>query len=64
MGEPENTSDDAQWWQIIHDVIEDFAEQEIKGSAVLLIVTVVLFAVYAPSVFGLIMAWINRNKAG
>lgn len=51
-------------WGLIGDFLEDIMSQEFSGSMVLLILGVVLFAVYAPSVFRLLTAYVTRNKPG
>ena len=59
--EPENFGDE-NGWGLLSDILEDIREQCFEGSAVILIIATLLFAVYAPSVFRLLTAWVTRGK--
>lgn len=58
--EIEDNSDE-NIWGLLGDFLEDIMAQQFSGSMVLLILGVVLFAVYAPSVFRLLTAYVTRN---
>ena len=59
--EIEDNSDE-NIWGLFGDFLEDIMSQNFSGSMVLLILGVVLFSVYAPSIFRLMTAYVNRNK--